>query len=164
MPTRGRDVDIGGFREAETQWRHDSIGMDGPRSGLGCRALDGRRTRLPGSIGDSNDSRRDPDGHASRHTASLVEQNGLWVLWLLLVPVLLSGLALLTITFTDAGQARRRVLLWGASLALLGFCAVGIFSIGLFYLPSALALLCAALSGSVVPPAITDEPDGAKPS
>lgn len=91
----------------------------------------------------------EPAGEVTRHTATLVETNGLWVLWLLLIPILLSGLALLTIRFTDCGQARRMALLWVAALALLAFCAVGIFSIGLFYLPVALALLVTAIAGSV---------------
>ena len=91
----------------------------------------------------------EPSGEATRHTATLLEVNGLWVLWLLLVPVLLSGLALLAVAFTDAGQARRKASLWLAALALLAFCLVGILSIGLFYLPVALALLAAAVAGSL---------------
>ncbi len=88
-------------------------------------------------------------GEATRHTHTLVESNGPWVLWLLLIPVLLSGVALLAIVFTDAGQARRRAFLWMSALALLAFCTVGIFSIGLFYLPALLALLVAAVTGSL---------------
>ena len=91
----------------------------------------------------------EPEGEAARHSATLLEANGLWVLWLLLIPILLSGLALLVIGFTDAGQARRKALLWLAALALLAFCVVGIFSIGLFYLPVALALLVTAVIGSL---------------
>ena len=87
--------------------------------------------------------------YTARHTATLVEANGLWVIWLLLVPILLSALTLLAIRFTDAGQARRKALLWLPALVLLAFCAVGIFSIGGFYLPAALALLCAAITGSL---------------
>ena len=91
------------------------------------------------------------------HSVTLVEEYGLWVLWLLLIPVLLSGVALLAIRFADAGSARRKALLWVAALALLALCAVGIFSIGVidmpaigvFYLPSALGLLAAAVGGSV---------------
>ncbi len=90
----------------------------------------------------------EPAGEASRHTATLVEANGLWVLWLLLIPILLSGLAPLAIRFTGTAQARRKALLWLAALALLAFCVVGIFSIGPFYLPSALALLVTAAIGS----------------
>ena len=94
---------------------------------------------VPGGVGSN----------ATRHTATLVEQNGLWVIWLLMLPVLITGLVLLVIPLTDAGQLRRKVLLWTAALTFLAFCAVGIFSIGLFYLPSGLALMCAAITGSV---------------
>ena len=98
----------------------------------------------------------EPAGEVTRHTATLVEANGLWVLWLLLVPILLTGLTLLGIRFTDPGQTRRRVLLWLPALALLAFCLVGIFSIGLFYLPVALALLVAAVTGSLMGSADTE--------
>lgn len=91
----------------------------------------------------------EPAREVTRHTATLVEVNGLWVLWLLLIPVLLSGLALLSIRFTHAGQARRRAFLWLAALALLALCVVGILSIGMFYLPTALALLVAAVADSL---------------
>ena len=57
--------------------------------------------------------------YATRYTATLVEQNGLWVFWLLLVPIMLSALALLTIALTDAGQARRKALLWLPAIVLL---------------------------------------------
>lgn len=91
----------------------------------------------------------EPAGEAVRHTDTLVGTNGLWVLWLLLIPILLSGLALLAIRFTGAAQARRKALLWLAALALLAFCVVGIFSIGPFYLPVALALLVTAVIDSL---------------
>ena len=91
----------------------------------------------------------EPAGEVTRHTATLVEVNGLWALWLLLTPILLSGLTLLVIRFTDAGQARRKALLWLPTLVLLAFCVAGILSIGLFYLPVAPALLVAAVTGSL---------------
>ncbi len=95
----------------------------------------------------------------TRHTATLVEANGFWVIWLLAVPILLSGMALLTIRFTDVGQARRKALLWLPALVLMAFCVVGIFSIGVFYLPAALALLCAAIAGSLDSATDAREPD-----
>ena len=70
------------------------------------------------------------------------------VLPLLLAPVVLTALALLVVLLTDAGQARRKVLLWVSAILLLGFCAVGIFSIGLFYMPAAVALVVSAVLGS----------------
>ena len=91
----------------------------------------------------------EPAGEATRHTHTLVEANGLWVLWLLLIPVVMSGLVLLAIALTVQGQTRRKALLWTPALALLVFCVVGIFSIGLFYLPALVALLVAAVTDSL---------------
>ena len=92
-----------------------------------------------------------PGGVASestRVTATFVEVNGLGVLSLLMVPVALTALALLAALITGVGFARRRVLLWVSSVLLLGACAVAIFSIGLFYLPAAVALIVSAVAGS----------------
>ena len=91
----------------------------------------------------------EPAGEATRYTATLLEANGLWVLWLLLIPILLTGLVLLAIRFTDGGQIRRKALLWTPTLVLLAFCAVAIASIGMLYLPTALAMLVAAIAGSL---------------
>ena len=87
-------------------------------------------------------------GETERITHTLIEANGLWVLWLLLVPVVLSGLALLTLRFTSVGQIRRKLLLWASAIVLLALCAVSIFSIGVFYLWSAVGLLIAGVSDS----------------
>jgi len=77
-------------------------------------------------------------------TASLIEVNGLWVLLLLAIPVVLTGLALVSILLTAPGQARRKLSLLALAVLLVGFGVVGSFSIGLFYLPSALALVVSA--------------------
>ena len=50
---------------------------------------------------------------ATRVTATLVEVNGLYVIFWLLVPVVLTGIALLAVQLTNNSQARRKVLLWG---------------------------------------------------
>ena len=85
----------------------------------------------------------------TRFTQTLIGVNGLRVLPFLLTPVALTGLALLTALLTHGGQARRKVLLWVPTVLLLGFCAVGIASIGLFYLPAALALVFSAVLGTL---------------
>ena len=87
-------------------------------------------------------------GESARFTSTLVEVNGLRVIPLLLAPVALSALALLAALITGVGFARRRVLLWVSAVLLLGACAVAIFSIGLFYLPAAVALIVSAVKGS----------------
>ena len=85
---------------------------------------------------------------SSRVTATLIELNGWSVLPLLLVPVVLTALALMSVRTTRVRLAMRRVLSWVSAVLLLGFCAVGIFSIGLFYLPAAIALVVSAVMGS----------------
>ncbi len=83
-------------------------------------------------------------GETKRFTATLIEQNGLWVLWLLLVPVLLTGNVLRAVWQNNA----RNALLWGIALALLGLCVLAGYSIGVFYLPAALALVFTAFTYS----------------
>ena len=92
-----------------------------------------------------------PGGVASestRFTGTLIAVNGLRVLPILLVPVVLTGLALLAVLLTYDGQTRRKVVLWISAVLLLGFCALGIWTIGLFYAPAALALIFSAILGS----------------
>ena len=81
-------------------------------------------------------------------SSTLIEQNGLWVIWVLLVPILLTGVALLAIHFVDAGHKARRALLWALALGFSGLCVILIVSIGLLYLPMALALLIVAIRDS----------------
>ena len=87
-------------------------------------------------------------GEAVRSTATLIEVNGLRVIPFLLVPILLSSIAVWAVRDTDGGRTGRRILLWVLAVVLLGLCAVSILSIGLLYLPTALALLVAAITGS----------------
>ena len=84
-----------------------------------------------------------PGGVASEpipFTATFIEVNGLSVLPLLLAPVLLTALAALVTTVIHADLVRRGALVVASAVLLLGFCAVGIASIGLFFLPAAIAL------------------------
>ena len=75
---------------------------------------------------------------SSRDRATLVGENGAWAVVLLCVPVALAVLGL-------AGSVRGRSrLVWVLAGVLLGFVVLGGFSIGLFYLPAAVALLLAA--------------------
>ena len=82
----------------------------------------------------------------SGSSSSLVEKNGLYVIWLLLVPVLLTGVVVLVVRLAGISQMRRFLLLWGSAVLLLGLCAVSILSIGVFYLPAALALVFTAFT------------------
>ena len=80
--------------------------------------------------------------------ATLIEVNGLYVIWLLLVPVLLTGIALWATRRPGDWRARRKAILWGSSMLLLGLCALSILSIGVIYLPAAFALVFAAVIDS----------------
>ena len=82
----------------------------------------------------------------TRVSATFVETNGLHVIWVPIVPVLLSGIALIAILRTGPGQPGRGLLLWTISGVFLGFCALGFFSFGFLYLPVALALIIAAMA------------------
>ncbi len=86
---------------------------------------------------------------------TLVEVNGRGAIRLLLVPVVLTGIALAAALLThrkqsNRSQATRTMLLWSSAIVLLGLCFVAIFSVGVFYLPAALALLVAAIADSRV--------------
>ena len=90
----------------------------------------------------------EPGGEVTGFSATAVEVNGLQIILLLLVPVMLTGIALLALRLTDSRQTRLKILFWSPSILLLGFCAIAILSIGAFYLPAAFALLVAAVAGS----------------
>jgi hypothetical protein len=90
-----------------------------------------------------------PEGTGARGErvcASLIEVNGWWVLGLLSVPVILSVLGFL------AARGRIRGLVWGIAVVLLAFCILGAFSVGLYYLPSVVALVVAAARMEGPPP------------
>ena len=92
-------------------------------------AYEGQTATMPG------------DASAEVHTcSSLVDVNGTWVLWLLAVPIAL----------TVAGFiASRSGVRWAAiavALVYLMLCLVSFASIGLLYLPSAIALVASAIA------------------
>ena len=75
----------------------------------------------------------------SSDTATLIGENGSWVVFLLCVPVLLAALG----SFATIRESR--VLAWVLGAALCGFVLLTGFSIGLLYAPAAFALLLAAI-------------------
>ena len=74
----------------------------------------------------------------------MIEVNGAHAILLLLIPVLLTGVAVLAMHFAGRRAVLRRCLLWLPTIILLGFSVVSILSIGAIYLPAAGALLCGA--------------------
>ena len=75
---------------------------------------------------------------SSSESATLITENGLWVVVPLCIPIVLAALGLIAVT------TRRRTLVWVLGGVLLGFVVLTGFSIGLFYLPAAIALLLSA--------------------
>ena len=80
-------------------------------------------------------------------SSTLLEVNGLEIIPVILVPVLLTGFALLGVVFTKPGRAARKAILLTATVLTFGFCALAMFSVGIFYLPGAVALLVSAILG-----------------
>jgi hypothetical protein len=78
--------------------------------------------------------------------ASVVQANGVGVLGVLALPVLLAVVGLVAV------RGRRRWLLVVAMVVLVAFCVLALASIGLFYLPAAIALIIAVV-GWPQPPA-----------
>ena len=87
-----------------------------------------------------------PDGGTIQHTRTFIEVNGLETLWVPLVPILLTGIGLQTVHLTAKGKTGRRVLLWSLGASLLVFCALGVLSFGMLYLPVTLMFLVAAFT------------------
>ncbi len=79
--------------------------------------------------------------------ATLIEVNGLSAALLIVIPVALTAI---TLNASLPGATRPRLMLilrWASFALLLLFCIAGALSIGIFYLPAAVAALVAAISG-----------------
>ena len=116
--------------------------------GVSTPAVVQSESKSPASVGEmaTPASQVVVESETTRYTSFLIEQNGLWVMWLLLVPVLLTGIVVLAVRRADISQMRRFLLLWGSTMLLLVLCAVSILSIGVLYLPAALALVFTAFT------------------
>lgn len=79
---------------------------------------------------------------------SLIGVNGFRVVPIILIPVLLSGIGLATILTSRVSLRIRKTALWVTTVLLLVFCVLGAWSIGILYLPGAIALLVAAIAAS----------------
>jgi len=86
------------------------------------------------------------DGRIIERThASLIEENGVEVLPLLLLPMALSLSAWLLLFLKNQWT---KVFMWAAAILLLVFSFFTGLTVGAFYLPAALALLLAALAAT----------------
>ena len=106
----------------------------------------------PSSYSGTSTTPIGPDGSGGEvvhHTGSVVEVNGWGVLVPLLVPVALTALGLGVTWSRDGRGISNKFLLWTIAVLLIGFCLIAIASIGMFYLPAALALLVSAITLSL---------------
>ena len=85
----------------------------------------------------------------THYTETLIEAYGLRAVLYLIIPLLLTGIVVLTVHRADIGKVWRKVLIWVIVIVLFGCCVLTVFSIGFFYLPAAFALLIAAVADSV---------------
>ena len=81
----------------------------------------------------------------SGDTATLIEVNGLWSALLLVIPVALTAVTLIASLPNPPRPRLLLVLRWASFALLLAFCAVSALSIGIFYLPAAVATLVTAI-------------------
>ena len=79
----------------------------------------------------------DPSGESTT-CSSLIAENGTWVLSYLAIPIILTVLAFLALV------ARLRAVMWTLAILLFALCILAAWSIGLFYVPSAVTILIAA--------------------
>lgn len=86
-----------------------------------------------------------PGGGTVRTTDTLVGVNGLWVVWLLCIPLFLALTAWMGLRLRcSRGSVWGSRLAWAAVALLWAFALIGSASVGLFFSPCALLLLLAA--------------------
>lgn len=85
-------------------------------------------------------------------SATLVDVNGVRIIPILAIPVALTAVAVLASLKLHRRRMLSMVLLWSSTIVLVLFSLLGLLSIGLFYFPAALALMAAALFGSIAKP------------
>ena len=105
-------------------------------------------SRPPGVTADPRETvRSEPKQVTTFTTSTLIEVNGWGVLPIILVPVAFSGAGLMGVILVARGRVLRRIPLGISAFLLLAFCVAGSYSIGMFYLPAALAMVVSAAIG-----------------
>ena len=84
-------------------------------------------------------------GSCVYHCAFFFDRNGLWFFTAMFFPVILTGLALITLLTWKGPRLGTTLVLGGLATVLLAFCVMGYLSYGIVYLPAALALITAAI-------------------
>ncbi|MYC29758.1 MAG: hypothetical protein F4X65_06690 [Chloroflexi bacterium] len=86
-----------------------------------------------------------------QYSASFVEVNGFGALASMLVPIALTGLALIILLSWRARGMGNTFVIWVITVLLLAFCLLASLSFGALFVPSALALTVAAVVFSFRP-------------
>ena len=81
---------------------------------------------------------------------SLVTVNGLRVLLVLAVPVAITGLGLFAMISNVVTCGVARILLWASGISMALICLLGALSVGVLYIPAAIAMLVSAIAGPVM--------------
>ncbi len=79
-------------------------------------------------------------------SGSLVTVNGLSVLLVLAVPLAITGLGLFAALSRMVTYEVARILLWASAVSMPLVCLLGVFSVGFFYIPAALATIVSAIA------------------
>jgi hypothetical protein len=101
----------------------------------------------PAFYSGSSDTAIGPDGTGGQvvnTSESLIEVNGWGALIPLAVPVVLTAIGLVAALAYDGRSARYKVIIWIAAVLLIIFSWLAMFSIGMFFMPAALALVVTA--------------------
>ena len=107
--------------------------------GLMAPAYTGRTAReIPANQESSSPSQTETPVHPVQRT-TLAEANGPRTYLLLAIPVIVAGMPLIF---------RSRAVRMLSAVLLLGWVAIGVASIGLFYIPSAVVMVWSALGNS----------------
>ena len=96
-------------------------------------------------------TRVEPGVTRETFSATLVDVNGVRIIPILAIPVALTAVAVLASLKLHRRRMLSMVLLWSSTIVLVLFSLLGLLSIiGLFYFPAALAMIAAAVLGSIV--------------
>ena len=79
----------------------------------------------------------------------MVTVNGLRVLLVLVVPVAITGLGLFATISSMVTYGVARILLWASGISMALICLIGALSVGVLYIPAALAAMVSAIAGPV---------------
>ena len=78
-------------------------------------------------------------------SASFIEVTEVWVVLYFLIPVVLTGLAFLTVWYWNPTRGTGSAILWVMAALLLVFCVLGMASHGIIFVPAFLALAITAV-------------------